>query len=170
LIRDLAGAAFGVSVSEQRSNQRSTSAESYTSQRGTNIQAGNIEITARETDINMTGAKLQARDISLDAKRDINLLAAQNTAATAVNSSGRSFGGGVTFGFGSQNGFSIARLREEGGQPLDVVFQAYAHPVCLESVFLELLIQGLSGLLRRRQRRVQAHPRIGKGFLPLRER
>nr|WP_280142614.1 hemagglutinin repeat-containing protein [Variovorax sp. CF079] len=73
----------------------------------TNIQAGSIEITARETDINMTGAKLQARDISLDAKRDINLLAAQNTAATAGNSSGRSLGGGVTFGFGSQNGFSI---------------------------------------------------------------
>ncbi|WP_260602566.1 hemagglutinin repeat-containing protein [Variovorax sp. MHTC-1] len=104
---DPAGAAFGVSVSEQRSKQRSASAESATTQRGTNIQAGSIDITARETDINMTGAKLQARDISLDAKRDINLLAAQNTAATAGNSSGRSFGGGVTFGFGSQNGFSI---------------------------------------------------------------
>lgn len=104
---DPAGSAFGVSISEQRSKQRSMSAEAFTQQRGTNIQAGSIDITARETDINMQGAKLQAQDISLDAKRDINLLAAQNTAATASNSSGRSMGGGVTFGFGSQNGISF---------------------------------------------------------------
>ncbi|MGJ7615637.1 MULTISPECIES: hemagglutinin repeat-containing protein [unclassified Variovorax] len=104
---DPAGAMFAVSASEQRSSTRSTSADAYTNQRGTNIQAGNIDITARETDINMQGAKLQAKDISLDAVRDINLNAAVNTAMTLGNSSGTSFGGGVTVGLGAQNGISF---------------------------------------------------------------
>ncbi|CAN7482904.1 hemagglutinin repeat-containing protein [Variovorax paradoxus] len=104
---DPSGAAFGVSVSESRTRSRSDTAEVYSNQRGTNIQAGSIDITARETDINMQGAKLQARDIALDAKRDINMLAAENKAATLSTNSGSSLGGGVTFGFGSQNGFSI---------------------------------------------------------------
>lgn len=104
---DPAGAAFAVSASEQRSSTRSTSADAYTNQRGTNIQAGSIDITARETDINMQGAKLQAKNISLDAARDINLNAAVNMAMTLGNSSGTSFGGGVTVGFGAQNGISF---------------------------------------------------------------
>ena len=104
---DPAGAMFAVSASEQRSSTRSTSADAYTNQRGTNIQAGNIDITARETDINMQGAKLQAKDISLDAVRDINLNAAVNTAMTLGNSSGTSFGGGVTVGLGAQNRISF---------------------------------------------------------------
>ncbi len=104
---DPSGALFGVSVSESRTRSRSDTAEVYSNQRGTNIQAGSIDITARETDITMQGAKLQARDIALDAKRDINMLAAENKAATLSTNSGSSLGGGVTFGFGSQNGFSI---------------------------------------------------------------
>ena len=104
---DPGGAAFGVSVSESRSRSRSDSADAYSTQRGTNIQAGSIDVTARETDITTHGAKLQARDIALDAKRDINLLAAENTAATLSTNSGHTLGGGVTFGAGSQNGFSI---------------------------------------------------------------
>ncbi|MGJ7538399.1 MULTISPECIES: hemagglutinin repeat-containing protein [unclassified Variovorax] len=104
---DPAGSMFAVSASEQRSRTSSTSADVYSNQRGTNIQAGSIDITARETDINMQGAKLQAKDISLDAVRDINLNAAVNTAATVGNSSGSSFGGGVTVGLGAQNGISF---------------------------------------------------------------
>jgi len=104
---DPAGAAFGVSVSVQSSSQRSRSAEAYTQQRGTNIQGGSIDIKARESDITMQGAKLQAQDISLEAKRDIHLLAAANSAVTASQNSGKSMGGGVTVGFGSQNGISF---------------------------------------------------------------
>lgn len=101
------GAAFGVSISENRSRSREDTATFSTTQRGTEIQAGRIDITARESDINIQGGKLQARDIALDAKRDVNLYAAQNTSATLGNSSGSSFGGGATVGFGSQNGVSV---------------------------------------------------------------
>ncbi|MDM0087151.1 MULTISPECIES: hemagglutinin repeat-containing protein [unclassified Variovorax] len=104
---DPAGAAFGVSVSISSSKSRQDSTERYTTQRGTNIQAGAIDITARETDINMQGAKLQARDIALDAERNINLGAAENTAETHSSNAGSSLGAGVTAGFGSQNGISF---------------------------------------------------------------
>lgn len=107
LANNPSGAAFGIAVSESRTRERSDTVKASTSQRGTNIQAGSIDITARESDINIEGGKLQARDIVLDAKRDINLYAARNTAATLGTSSGSNLGGGVTFGFGSQNGFSI---------------------------------------------------------------
>ncbi|WP_081930513.1 hemagglutinin repeat-containing protein [Lysobacter antibioticus] len=107
LANNPSGAAFGIAVSESRTRERSDTVKVSTSQRGTNIQAGSIDITARESDINVEGGKLQARDIVLDAKRDINLYAARNTAATLGTSSGSNLGGGVTFGFGSQNGFSI---------------------------------------------------------------
>jgi hypothetical protein len=104
---DPSNAAFGVSVSVNSSKSRMDSAESFTQQRGTNIQAGSIEIAARETDINASGAKLQARDITLDAYRDINLGAAVNTAEIQSSNSGSSMGAGVTFGVGSQNGISF---------------------------------------------------------------
>lgn len=104
---DPGNSAFGVSVSVSSSKSRQDSAESFTNQRGTNIQAGSIDITARETDINASGAKLQARDIALDAYRDINLGAAVNTAETRGSNSGSSLGFGVTAGFGSQNGISF---------------------------------------------------------------
>ncbi|RYF30455.1 MAG: hypothetical protein EOO23_05115, partial [Comamonadaceae bacterium] len=89
------------------SGRRQDSAESFTTQRGSNIQAGSIDITARGTDITMQDAKLQARDITLDAQRNINLVAAQNTAETHGSNSGSSMGAGVTFGVGSQNGISF---------------------------------------------------------------
>ena len=104
---DPSGAAFGVSASVNSSKSRQDSTERFTTQRGTNIQAGAIDITARETDIDMQGTKLQARDIALDAKRNINLIAAQNTAETQGSSSGSSLGFGVTAGIGSQNGISF---------------------------------------------------------------
>jgi filamentous hemagglutinin len=104
---DPAGAAFGVSASISSSKSRQDSAERFTTQRGTNIQAGSIDITARETDLNAQGAKLQARDIALDAQRDINLVAVQNTAETHGSNAGSSLGFGVTAGVGSQNGISF---------------------------------------------------------------
>ena len=57
------GIGVSVSISSTRSSQDSTQASTIS--RGTNIQAQAIDITARDTDITATGAKLQAQDISL---------------------------------------------------------------------------------------------------------
>jgi len=101
------GSAFGIAASINSSHSESKSADSTSTQRGTNIQAGNLNITARETDINAQGAKLQAENISLDAARNLNLQAASNSANTQSSNSNSSAGVGVTVGLGQQNGISF---------------------------------------------------------------
>lgn len=104
---DPSGSAFAVSVTLGTSKNSQDSRESSTQQRGTSIQASNIDITSRDGDISMTGAKLQANDIVLDAAKNLNLLAAQNTAQLQSHNSASSAGVGVTFGLGEQNGISF---------------------------------------------------------------
>ena len=105
------GSAFGVSVSVGVSKMKSTTHEASHSQRGTSIQAEHINITARDTDITAVGAKLQADgDITLDAQRNIDLLAAVNTEAIRNRSKGSSASLGVTVGIGQQTGITFVVL------------------------------------------------------------
>ncbi|CAN7585652.1 hemagglutinin repeat-containing protein [Polaromonas sp. LjRoot131] len=104
---DPANSAFGVSVSLGTSSSSQDSRQSRTEQRGTNLQAQNIDIKATESDINMVGAKLQAQNIALDAAKDVKLIAAQNTAEIQSKNNSSSAGIGVTFGFGEQSGISF---------------------------------------------------------------
>ncbi|HHV47348.1 MAG TPA: hypothetical protein GXX56_00020, partial [Rhodocyclaceae bacterium] len=105
------GSAFGVSVSVGVSKMKSTTHEASHSQRGTSIQADNITVVARETDITAVGAKLQADgDITLDAQRNINLLAAVNTEEVRKRSKGSNTSPGVTVGIGQQTGITFVVL------------------------------------------------------------
>ncbi|MGZ9709674.1 hemagglutinin repeat-containing protein [Glaciimonas sp. GNP009] len=79
-----------------------------TQARGTTAQASTINITSREGDIRMEGAKLQAHDISLDAARNIHLIAATNTTDVQSTNSGSNVGLGATLGSnGQQTGLSF---------------------------------------------------------------
>ncbi|AMP12003.1 hemagluttinin repeat family protein [Collimonas arenae] len=103
-----AGAGFGISVNLGTSQSKQDSKNSATQARGTTAQAGSIDIAAREGDINMEGAKLQAQDISLDAAKNINLSAAKSTADLQSSNSGSSAGIGATLGSnGQQTGLSF---------------------------------------------------------------
>jgi filamentous hemagglutinin len=103
-----AGAGFGVSINLGTSQSKQDSKNSATQARGTTAQASSIDITAREGDINMEGAKLQAQDISLDAAKNINLRAAKSTADLQSSNSGSSAGIGATLGSnGQQTGLSF---------------------------------------------------------------
>ncbi|WP_211464584.1 hemagglutinin repeat-containing protein [Collimonas silvisoli] len=103
-----AGAGFGISVNLGTSQSKQDSKNSATQARGTTAQAGSIDITAREGDINMEGAKLQAQDISLDAAKNINLTAAKSSADLQSSNSGSSAGIGATLGSnGQQTGLSF---------------------------------------------------------------
>jgi filamentous hemagglutinin len=104
---DPANSAFGVSVTLGTSSSSQDSRQSSTEQRGTNLQAQNIDIKATESDINMVGAKLQAQNIALEAAKNVNLTAAQNTAEIQSRNNSSSAGIGVTFGFGEQTGISF---------------------------------------------------------------
>ncbi len=99
---------FGVSVNLGASQSTQNSNNSATQSRGTTAQAGDINIAAREGNIDMEGAKLQAQNISLDAAKNINLIAATNTADLQSSNSSSSGGIGATLGAnGQQNGLSF---------------------------------------------------------------
>ncbi|QRX81631.1 hemagglutinin repeat-containing protein [Glaciimonas sp. PAMC28666] len=99
---------FGVSVNLGSSHSQQDSHNSASQSRGTTVQGRTITVTAREGDITMEGAKLQATDIALDAARNINLIAAKNTAALTSSNSGSSAGIGATLGSnGEQTGLSF---------------------------------------------------------------
>ncbi|PRC90621.1 hemagglutinin repeat-containing protein [Solimicrobium silvestre] len=102
------GGGFGVSVNLGVSKSQQDSNNSTTQARGTTVQGGEINITAREGDITMEGAKLQATTIELDAAKNINLLAAKNSAELQSSNSGSSAGIGATLGSnGQQTGLSF---------------------------------------------------------------
>jgi hypothetical protein len=104
---DPGAAGIGISATIGSSKSRQDERQTTTQQAGTVIQAGQIDIQAREGDLKAVGAKLQAQDIALQAAGDINLQAAKNTAELHSTNSGSSAGLGVTFGFGEQNGISF---------------------------------------------------------------
>lgn len=101
------GAAFGVQVAIGSSSTKSSSEMTQRVQQGTNIQAKDIAITAREGDLTATGAKLQGENIDLTAKKDIVLRAATSSQTQKSQQTGSNASVGVTFGGGEQNGFSI---------------------------------------------------------------
>ncbi|MGC4062139.1 MAG: hemagglutinin repeat-containing protein [Aquabacterium sp.] len=101
------GSAFGVSVNLGNSSSQQQNSYDSTQVRGTNAQAKTIDVKSRDADITAVGAKLQATDITLDAAKNLNLVAAQNTASQHSDSKGHNAGVGVTVGFGQQNGISF---------------------------------------------------------------
>ena len=104
---DPSQASFGVSVSIGSSSSSSESASSTTVSRGTNIQAKDITITATQGDITATAAKLQAENITIDAAKNVNLIAAANTETSTSSNNSNSAGVGVTFGVGQNSGISF---------------------------------------------------------------
>ncbi|MDO9404669.1 MAG: hemagglutinin repeat-containing protein [Polaromonas sp.] len=104
---DPASGAFGISISLGTSKSRQDERQASATQRGTSLQGGSIDITAREGDISGVGTYMQARDIALDAAGDLDFKAAKNTAEVRSSNSASSSGVGVTVGLGSQNGISF---------------------------------------------------------------
>ncbi|BBB91916.1 hemagglutinin repeat-containing protein [Methylomusa anaerophila] len=85
-----------------------------------NISAGgNVNITATDGDINLKGTKITATDVTLDAKNDINLDAAQNQQQIDGKTSSSSWSLGASFGLdgnftGLTGGFGSGRGTENG--------------------------------------------------------
>lgn len=105
---------FGVSFTVGSSKSSSDSSNAATQVTGTNVQAQNIDITARKTDIEMEGAKLQAENIDLTAARDVILKAAANISETHSKNKSSSASVGATIGLGQQSGISFQLGMQEG--------------------------------------------------------
>ncbi|WP_217645154.1 hemagglutinin repeat-containing protein [Pelosinus propionicus] len=74
----------------------------------------NITITATGDDVNLTGAKIDAKDITIQAVGDINLGAAQNQQQTTSSSKSSSWGAGMQLGTGIFGSVSKGSSKENG--------------------------------------------------------
>uniref|UniRef100_UPI00387839D9 hemagglutinin repeat-containing protein n=1 Tax=Klebsiella michiganensis TaxID=1134687 RepID=UPI00387839D9 len=102
---------IGVSASLGSQSSKSTSHSEQVTTSGSTLNAGNnLAVTATGGDITVMGSQLKAgKDVSLEALRDVNLIAAQDTQQTTGSnkSSGGSIGVGVGVGSGGA-GISIS--------------------------------------------------------------
>ena len=69
---------------------------------GSKIEAGtDLSLRARENDISMTGGTLQGKNVTLEAKKNIDLRAAENTTHTVTESRSSSVGISASYSFGT---------------------------------------------------------------------
>lgn len=102
---------IGISASLGSQSSKSTSHSEQDSTTGSTLNAGNsINITSTGSDITIAGSEVKAgKDVALDAARDVNLIASQDTQLTTGknSSSGGSIGVGIGVGSGGA-GISVS--------------------------------------------------------------
>ncbi|MEG0869690.1 MAG: hemagglutinin repeat-containing protein, partial [Hafnia sp.] len=102
---------IGVSASLGSQSSKSTSHSEQDSTTGSTLNAGNsVNITSTGSDITIAGSEVKAgKDVVLDATRDVNLIASQDTQLTIGknSSSGGSIGLGIGVGSGGA-GISVS--------------------------------------------------------------
>ena len=102
---------IGVSASLGSQSSKSTSHSEQDSTTGSTLNAGNsVNITSTGSDITIAGSEVKAgKDVVLDATRDVNLIASQDTQLTTGknSSSGGSIGLGIGVGSGGA-GISVS--------------------------------------------------------------
>ncbi len=107
----------GIGVNVSFGSSQMTSEQTLHSETAnlSNISAGqNITITATENDLNIKGTKMDAVDITLAAKKDINIQSAQNKQQTDSKTSSSSWSVGGTIGVGFSGNFSSGKGSENG--------------------------------------------------------
>lgn len=102
---------IGISASLGSQSSKSTSHSEQDSTTGSTLNAGNsVNITSTGSDITIAGSEVKAgKDVVLDAARDVNLIASQDTQLTTGknSSSGGSIGVGIGVGSGGA-GISVS--------------------------------------------------------------
>lgn len=102
---------IGISASLGSQSSKSTSHSEQDSTTGSTLNAGkSVNITSTGSDITIAGSEVKAgKDVALDAARDVNLIASQDTQLTTGknSSSGGSIGVGIGVGSGGA-GISVS--------------------------------------------------------------
>ncbi|WP_049857504.1 hemagglutinin repeat-containing protein [Trabulsiella odontotermitis] len=94
---------IGISASLGTQSSKSTSHMEQDSTTGSRLNAGNnVTITATDNDITIVGSEVKAgKDVTLDAARDVNLIASQDTQKTTGKNSSSGGSIGVAIGAGT---------------------------------------------------------------------
>ncbi|EOB6051119.1 hemagglutinin repeat-containing protein [Salmonella enterica] len=102
---------IGISASLGSQSSKSTSHSEQDSTTGSTLNAGNsVNITSTGSDITIAGSEVKAgKDVALDAARDVNLIASQDTQQTTGKNSSSGGSIGVGIGVGSAGaGISVS--------------------------------------------------------------
>jgi filamentous hemagglutinin len=110
---------IGIQVSVGSSHSSSQSSEDQTTQRGSSVQAGGTATfiatgngTPGSGNATIAGSDVNASDVALIAKNQVNLLNTTNTDSTRISNSSSSASVGVSFG---TNGWGISATILSGG-------------------------------------------------------
>lgn len=108
VLSDMNPSAFKVSVDVTAGSSKQQQDYSSQQQQGSTIKAGDtVNIKARQ-DIEGAGVSIAAKNINLDAGRDITLITAQDMEKLKTRASGNQVSAGAGFSFGgSQNGITV---------------------------------------------------------------
>ncbi|MCE5286598.1 MAG: hemagglutinin repeat-containing protein [Pelosinus sp.] len=113
----------GVNISVSIGSSQTTSEQSVHTEtvNTSNITAGNdVNIIARDGDINLKGTKIDAANVALDAAQNINIDAAQNKQQTTSTSGSSSWSVGGTIGVGFTGNVSKGSSNENGDSATNV--------------------------------------------------
>ena len=107
------GLSLNVSVgsSQSRSESKSTTVVAN----GSNVKAaGDVKITSTEKDINIIGSNIEGKDVTLNAKENLNITASKNTNKTEQSSKSSSASVGASLELGKGPSYSISGSMSKG--------------------------------------------------------
>ena len=82
---------------------------------GSNVKAeGDVKITSTEKDINITGSNVEGKDVTLNAKENLNITASKNTNKTEQSSKSSSASVGASLELGKGPSYSISGSMSKG--------------------------------------------------------
>ena len=106
---------FSLNVSFGSSQSRSESKSTTVIANGSEVKAeGNVQITSTEKDINITGSNVEGKDVTLNAKENLNITASETTNKLEQNSKSSSASVGASLELGKGPSYSISGSMSKG--------------------------------------------------------
>ncbi len=126
---------IGIKVSIGSSKSQSQSSEDQTTQRGSSIQAGGTAgLIATNGDVTIAGSNVNANDVILAAKNNVNVVNTTDTDSTRSSNSSSSASIGVQYTLGGGFGVSAAMANAHGDANSDASIQNASHVTGANSV------------------------------------
>ena len=106
---------LSLNVSFGSSQSRSESKSTTVIANGSEVKAeGNVQITSTEKDINITGSNVEGKDVTLNAKENLNITASETTNKLEQNSKSSSASVGASLELGKGPSYSISGSMSKG--------------------------------------------------------
>ncbi|MBN3855055.1 filamentous hemagglutinin N-terminal domain-containing protein [Paraburkholderia sp. Ac-20340] len=119
---------IGIKVSIGSSKSESQSSEDQTTHRGSNVQAGGTAgFVATSGDLTIAGSNVNASDVILAAKNNVNVINTTDTDSTRSSNSSSSASVGVQYTLGGGFGVSAAMANAHGDANSDASIQNASH-------------------------------------------